>query len=142
MLIKSNSEGPLGIPLLPPKKAGEPESTSFLVAKDKILILLFGWNEVTPEQWECIAPHVADRIADGRLEIYAKKVKDAESGLDTYAEQSFEDVRADKAKEIVQGCYNLEQLYRWEENPKLSQEIRYYIAKQIEYCENGEGPKV
>lgn len=142
MLIKSNSEGPLGIPLLPPRKADEAPSTNFLVAKDKILILLYGWNEVTSEQWESIAPNIADRIADGRLEIFAKKTKDSESGLDTYTEQAFEDVRSDKAKEIVQGCYNLDQLYKWEENAKLSQEVRYYIAKQIEYCENGEGPKV
>lgn len=135
MLVKWNGDGLMAVPLV----TGE---ASQLVGKEGMVWFMPGWNEITDEQWQIISIHVQDHLSSEKMVINGKKEVDKnDPSKIAYTGVSLRDVRADVAKDIVRGCYNLSCLYEWSEDAKLSSEVRFHIEKQIEACEKGEDPK-
>ena len=111
----------------------------FLVSKDVLLWFTPGWNEITDDDWAIIFPHVRGMMDAEDLEIYAKKrVADDEAKTVTFEGQDLEDVRADKAREIVKNCFNPPLLKKWQDNMKLATEIRHLVDRQIEMINKGD----
>ncbi len=123
--------------------------------------LMPGWNELAEGVWDMVLPHIRGYLADGSIEYYAKKEKvekevevekEDDKGKktkvkeivfeDVFVEQRIDDVRSDKAREIVRSCFNMKNLRAWAENAKLSTEIRNLVDMQIEKIEkyNGDAP--
>jgi hypothetical protein len=142
MLIKWNGDGLLGLPQV---AVGVKEGSTDLFSNDmgRVVILLPGWNEITDEEWELAAPHIKDKMEgeNPKIEIYAKKEADKETGSVRYVGQAIGDVRSDKARDIVTNCFNVKCLKKWDDNMKITTEVAHLIDKQLEYCLSGEGPK-
>lgn len=134
MLVKWNGDGLLGVPLV-----GGPKDN--VVGKSSVEILIPGWNEVTDANWELMALHLKDKLEDETIALYGKKEVNKETGVVSYSGQALRDVRADIGRDIVKECYSVKCLEVWAEDPKISSDVQFFIAKQIEYCKTGEGPK-
>lgn len=128
MLIKWNREsGALSIPII-----GTNVATT--IDGSKLVILMPGWNEVADDVFNQIQPHIVDKMDSGDLEIYAKKEG---TGDDVkYVGSPLRDVRADKARDIVNGCFNVELLQTWRQDAKIPTEIRHLVDMQLEKIEN------
>lgn len=130
MLIRWTKDNILTAPLIDVNYKGP------LVGKDTVLVLLPGWNEVTDEQWDLAYIHVKDKLEAGLLELYCTKKQGSEPGTVEFVGQALRDVRADKAREIVKGCFNMKNLKTWQDDMKITTEIRHLIDRQIENIEN------
>lgn len=134
MLINWKRDGLLAMNLIDVKSQGP------LVGKEKIVYFSPGWNEIPDEQWDVLQPHVKEYVARGDIELFVKKEKKGEDGEISYEGMPLRDVPAKDARDIVKNTFNIAQLKEWEEDMKLTSEIRNMIAKQIELCEAG-GPE-
>jgi hypothetical protein len=143
MLIKWTGDGVLGLPQIAISKDGE--SKDLYTDMGNVVTILPGWNEITDEEWALAYPHIKDLLnpntGNPYIEVYGKKVADGDTGESSIVGQAIEDVRADRAKEIVTNCFNVKVLERWDANMKIGTEIAHLIDKQLEACMNGEGPK-
>jgi hypothetical protein len=131
MLIKWNGDGLCYVPL-----TSNNQEDLAMVAKEKGVILVPGWNDVPPNEWKVIEAHVEDYISNGRVELRCKVDETGEKTVRT--EQAIYEVRADLARAIIQGCYNFKVLEGWKDNSKLSSELRNLVDIQLEKCTKGE----
>lgn len=135
MLINWKRDGLISMSLIDTKS-----TTGTLVGKEKIVWFTPGWNEIPDEQWDVLVPHVKEYIARGDMELFVKKETKNADGTISYDGVPLRDVPAKDARDIVKNTFNLDQLKVWEEDMKLTTEIRNLIVKQITLCEAG-GPE-
>ncbi len=107
--------------------------TGPLVGKDTVEVLMPGWNEVPDTAWDLMYPQMKQYIEQEKLEFYC--TKKTEDGVTTFTGQPLRDVRADKAREIVKGCFNVANLKTWQDDMKITTEIRHLIDRQVEQIE-------
>jgi len=134
MLIKNNEDRLVIVQ--PVDKVGK--------AYEKPIILFTGWNEIPANLWEMCLPSVADKLGK-QLEIKCKEVEDKDADgkkIILQTDQALWDVRADMARDMVRGCYNIINLEAWAKEPKLTSELRALVDIQLRECikgvENGE----
>ena len=111
------------------------EYTGALVAKDDLVVLIPGWNEIDDDSFKKIYPHIRYLIEAGQIEFYCRR-ENGEDGAVTFVGQPLRDIRADKARDIVKGCFNMTNLKEWIEDMKITTEIRHLIDRQIEDIQN------
>jgi len=134
MLVFSKGDGAgkvIGIPAI-----GMDDTTIHSYSKQAIVLVMEGWNEIPIDQWDKCSLHIKDKLESGELTLRCKKEDDG-----TLVQQALWEVRADYAREIVRGCYNLKNLKEWSTETKLSSELRALIDMQLTACEKGEDPK-
>lgn len=154
MLVNwKGSDGALVVPLIDVTKA---QDGTQALNHDQV-VLVPGWNDVKAEHFTLMLPHIRDLIDSDRLEFYAKKDKVEEEyevteevngkmvtkkeirSIDKYVDQDLRDIRADKAREIVKGCFRVPNLEAWLEDARLSSEIRNLVDMQLEKIKNYRG---
>jgi hypothetical protein len=95
----------------------------------QIVLLVPGWNEIPSEIW----PNAEVNMEmDYQAGLYEYKMKEVEvDGKTVRYEQPLQDIRADIGRKIVEGCYNPATLERWQNDSKLSGELRNIVDIQI-----------
>lgn len=136
MLIKWNGKGLWAIPIV------NGDETASMITKEKMEVLLPGWNEMDNERFEKALPSIYEYIADGRAEPYGKVVRetDEETGNVTYKFDGkyLLDVRADVARTLIKECYNVALLEKWMKDPKVEKEFYVSLKEQLDACLKGD----
>ena len=124
MLVKYNAEsGTFGVPFS--DVAGLPS------VKDRPpIVLMPGWNEVPFEDWPFIEANIELAVQNGTVELKYKEGEN-DDGSPKRIQLAINEVHAVTAKKIVEGCFNIFDLEKWRNDPKLSSELRN--AAEIQY---------
>ena len=133
MLIKLEADGLCTVPVV----SGEPIAPH-LTEKNKLIVLFPGWNEIKPEYWAIVQPHLKDGIESGKFVLRTKR--DATGETDGI-EAGIDEIRADIARDVIKGCYNLDNLKAWQNDTKLTGELRALADIQLKACEEGKSPE-
>lgn len=124
MLVKYNAtSGTFGVPFsdvegLPSVKDRSP------------IVLMPGWNDVPFEDWPFIEANLELAIENGDIELKFKEGEDDE-GKPKRIQLAIGEVHAMTAKKIIGECFNIFDLDKWRDDPKLSSELRN--AAEIQY---------
>jgi len=105
--------------------------------KQKALLMFEGYNEIPNDVWPIVYPHIKDKIEREEIELICKEEKDELTKEVVYVQQSINEVRADRARTIVKGCYNEKNLREWNNDPKVSSELRALCDMQLAQIEEG-----
>ena len=135
MLIKWNGKGLWAVPIV------KGDETMAMITKEKMEILLPGWNEMSKEKFALALPSIFEYIADGRAETYnkVKRIVDEEGKVTfEYEDKEFLDVRADQARNLIKDCYNVALLEKWMKDPKVEKEYYVSLKEQLEACLKGD----
>jgi hypothetical protein len=128
MLVKYNAEsGVKGIPLVDLNPEAVKDSGS---VRGQVIVLVPGWNEIEQDIWPNAEPTMEDEFKAGVFEYTAKDAEDA-NGNPVRIQITLADVRADKARKIVEGCFNHKNLEKWKDDPKLTAELRALADIQL-----------
>jgi len=85
-------------------------------------IFLPGWNEVPIEDWPYLEATMEDGFKQGLYEYKCKEVE--EDGKTIRIQLTLEEVHVAVARKIVDECFNVADLERWRNAPKLTSELR------------------
>lgn len=100
---------------------------------NKMVRLVPGWNEIPSNIWEKVESVALTAQEDGSLELQAKVIE--EEGKTIYKEMVLGEVRINIARGIVEGCFNFETLEMWQNDAKLSTELRNLADIQLKKIE-------
>jgi len=121
MLVKYTEE--LGIRVVPvsPVDGIMPATT--------VVMLTPGWNEIPHDVWPHVEATMEDGLKDGTFEYQAKEVE--EDGQIIRKPLELSELRADRAKNVIMGCFNPKTLKDWSMSTKISSELRATADLQI-----------
>lgn len=121
MLVKYNAVG--GTMIIPFSDLDEETTKQKGSVRGKSPIaLLPGWNEIAIEDFPYLEGTMEDGVKAGTYEYKCKEVE--EEGVTKRIQLTLAEVHATTARNIVNECYNIADLERWRNDPKLSSEIR------------------
>ena len=139
MIVNWKGERVLSVPVIERGETedGEIKDTS-RVGAHKSVILIPGYNDIDDDDWEVIEIHLSKYIEIGRISTETKREKVDEEEGGGYAKVGvpLRRIPPAKAKNIVDGCFNLASLELWlngkgDYEPEVRDEIRTQIKEQV-----------
>lgn len=90
--------------------------------RGQYVMLVPGWNEISDSEWPHVEATMEMDFDNGLYEYQFKEIE--EDGKSIRRPLSLGEIRADKAKAIINGCFNPKTLEKWSNDPKLTSEVR------------------
>jgi hypothetical protein len=86
-----------------------------------------GWNEIDAVKW----PDVYVQLKGGITKEWFTPYGTPDKVTGEWENKDLIDIRADVARDVVKGCFNIDNLNKWKRDSKLSSELRALVDMQL-----------
>ena len=111
------------------------------------VVLRPGTNQVNDASFEIMYPILKNKIATGEIKTIGEveetpsQKKNEPSKIEIKESKTIAEMEPKEAVKLVEECVNMDTLKEWKDIPKLSDEVRFAVTKQIDEITVKDGTK-